>query len=351
MLPERPSGYRAPKRISCCNNDCSVIGGEYSKNQCDDCPPPPLEPEHAACFWCFPTIVDSDPTVLDGFGFRGTVAPNVAPSPGNTEFVAQVAGSSQAPFRSVFSVSADKAAALNNAVGYVEGSPTLTPRLNAKDIGITLSAGLDPDGYSLSRTSNMVYYDETNTTAFVPNNIGALTGFPENRVEVLRANVYRNLDNRDVNFRCYYVGSYQHTTDKPKAKENCLKRYGYTGAAELTSCLLCDPVNYRILPTPDAFTDNVIEPYQDKIKGGLYAPFPPLWGRITYNWDKTTCNPARQEYRRHTYNLNLFTDSNIKSIVTAFLLKTGKGWLNQFLSEYDLYELGKENPKNESLWS
>ena len=333
-----------------------LTDGDFPNDTCEGCVtvPPGNEP-HAACFWCFPILLDSN--ILsnrDDAGNRLAAPPNIGDTePGlGTEdaHVTQVANASQAPFRSVFSVSADKAVALNDAAGYVEGSSTLSPRDNATMIGITLPAGLNPNGYSLSRTSNILYYDETNTSTFAPENIGSITGFPEIRGEVLRANVYRDLDKRDVNFRCYYVGSYQHTTDKPKAKENCLKRYGYTGSEELNSCVLCDPVNYRILPEPDQFTDNVIEPYQDKIKGGLYAPFPPLWGRITYRWEESTCNPARQEYRRNTYNLNLFTDSNIKSIVTAFLLKTGKGWLNQFLSEYDSYELGKENPKNRELY-
>ena len=211
-----------------------LTDGEYPKENCDDCVPP-VEPEHAACFWCFPILLDSNPQTVyrDSAGNRLAAPPNIGdttPGIGQEDaHVTQVANASQAPFRSVFSVSAAKAAALNDAAGYVEGSSTLSQRDNATMIGITLPAGLNPNGYSLSRTSNILYYDETDTSTFAPENILPITGFSEIRVEVLRANVYKNLDNRDVNFRCYYVGSYQHNTDKPKAKENCLKRYGYTG--------------------------------------------------------------------------------------------------------------------------
>jgi hypothetical protein len=339
------------------NTPCEQLSTDFPNDICDCVTVPPGNEPHAACFWCFPILLDSNILMYrDSAGNRLAAPPNIGDTnPGlGTEdaHVRQVSAASQAPFRSVFSVSADKAAALNDAAGYVEGRDTLLPRsnANANTIGITLPAGLNPNGYSLSRTSNILYYDETDTAAFISRNIGRETGLNGIIGEVLRADVYRNLDNRDVNFRCYYVGSYQHTTDKPKAKENCLKRYGYTGAAELSSCVLCDPVDYSILPE-QPFVDNVIEPYQDKIKGGFYAPFPPLWGRITYKWKTGTCNPAREEFRCNTYNLNLFTDSNIKSIVTAFLLKKGKGWLNDFLTEYDSYDqFGPDsNLKNQEL--
>ena len=321
-----------------------ITSGEYPKDICDDCVPP-IEPEYAACFWCFPILLDSN--ILsnqDDAGNRLAATPNIGIDfpgiPANDPHVRQVSAASQAPFRSVFSVSADKAAALNAAAGYVEGSSTLLlqPNANAAVIGITLPAGLNPNGYSLSRTSNILYYDETNTSAFDPSEIGTINVTVG---EVLNAFVYSNESSRDINFRCNYVGSYEHTTDKLKARENCLKRYGYTTEVnQLTNCLLCDPVNYNVISS-NPFTPDQIEPYQDKIKDGLYAPFPPLWGRITYTWDRLAC--SQEEYKQNTYNLNLFTPSNINSIVTAFLLKKGKTWLNEFLTAYD------SNPDQKNL--
>jgi hypothetical protein len=334
-----------------------LTNGEYPNDDCEGCVtvPPGNEP-HAACFWCFPILLNTNQNIVDEVGNRLPALPNIGdtkPGLGQEDaHVTQVARASQAPFRSVFSVSADKAAALNNAAGYVEGSPTLIPRPNANAdiIGITLPAGLNPDGYRLSRDSNMLYYDETTNTSFAGRSIGFETGWI-GPGEVLKANVYKNQDGRDVNFRCNYVGSYEHNTDKVEARKNCLERYGYTGS-EINSCVLCDPVNYRILPEQNQFILNEIEPYQNKfIYDGLYAPFPPLWGRITYTWEEATCGPARHKFLKVTSNLNLFTSRNIQSIVTAFLLKKGKGWLHEFLTEYDSYDQQgpNPNPKNQEL--
>jgi|688.fasta_scaffold22695_4 hypothetical protein len=327
------------------DNSCATLGAgtEFTLDKCDCIELPPEDPEFAACFWCFPIIVNSDPTVLNTDGNRSIIPPNAPPSPSNSEFAEQVAGSSQAPFRSVFSVPQSKAILLDAAAGYVENDFSILPLFNANAsiIGITLPAGLNPAGYALSRDNNILYYDETNTSAFAPSFIG--TAVPNNVGEVLNATVGlvtsapSTLISTDINFRCNYVGSYKTSSNKVETRENCLKRYGYTTSEQLTNCLLCDPVNDNIPYTdlsnevPKSVTK--IEPYQDRIKAGLYAPFPPLWGRITYKYGQSTCTKAL--YKKNTYNLNLFKNSNIKDIVHEFLLQRGKTWLKTFLDRYD----------------
>ena len=326
------------------DNSCATLGAgtEFTLDKCDCIPLPPEDPEYAACFWCFPAIVNSDPTVLNVIGNRDIVSPNVAPSPGNTEFVAQVAGSSQAPFRSVFSIPRSKALLLDAAAGYVNND-AIAPlnNANASTIGITLPAGLNPAGYNLSCDNTMLYYDETDTSAFNPDFIG--TAVPSNRGEVLNARVGpvtfvpTTPINTDIIFRCNYVGSYEKGTSTAETRENCLRRYGYTTSEELANCLLCDPVNdniqYRDLSNESDLTVSKIEPYQDRIKAGLYAPFPPLWGRITYKYGQSGCNTA--VYKKNTYNLNLLTTLNRRNMIHDFMMQRGKTWLKTFLDSYD----------------
>ena len=320
-----------------------ITSGEYPKDICDDCVPP-IEPEYAACFWCFPILLNSDPTVVDQAGNRLQELPNAIPLPfPDTEFVQQVAGASQAPFRSVFSVPRSKAILLDAAAGYVDNNIQILSNASASVVGITLPAGLNPAGYSLFRDSNILYYDETNTSAFNPSSIG--TSVPNNRGEVLNATI-STVKNRDINFRCSYVGSYEKGLST-ETRENCLRRYGYTTPEELANCLLCDPVNdnisYTDLSNEFPLTLNKIEPYQDKIKAGLYAPFPPLWGRITYKYGQSTCTKAL--YKKNTYNLKLISDPNIRNLVTAFMTQQGKTWLKPFLDTYDTVIV-----KNRELW-
>ena len=325
------------------DNSCATIGGIFNLDACDCVPPPPEDPEFAACFWCFPILLNSDPTVVDQAGNRLQELPNAIPSPSDFDFVRQVAGASQAPFRSVFSVPRSKALLLDAAAGYVDNNIQILFNASASAVGITLPAGLNPAGYSLFRDSNILYYDETNTSAFTPSFIG--TSVPNNIGEVLNATI-STVKNRDINFRCSYVGSYEKGLST-ETRENCLKRYGYTTPEELANCLLCDPVNdnisYTDLSNEDPLTLNKIEPYQDRIKAGLYAPFPPLWGRITYKYGRSSCTTA--VYKKNTYNLKLISDSNTRNLVTAFITQQGKTWLKPFLDTYDTV-VGK----NKELW-
>ena len=336
------------------NTPCEELSTSFPNDTCDCVTVPPGNESHVACFWCFPILLDSNILMnLDSAGNRLAAEPNIGiPDPGKVgqedPHIHQVWGGSQAPFRSVFSVSATMARELDTAAGYAEGNTTILsqPNANASTINITLPAGVNLNGYSLSRSSDMLYYDETDLSQFNYTHIGIIN---DPIGEVLSTRTSNNGEQeRDINFRCYYVGSFEHSADKPTARDKCLARYGYA-VEQRDKCLLCDPVKYRILNSlGSADPDNGIEPYQDKIRNGFYAPFPPLWGRITYTDDRGTCNS--QDYSSDTYNLNLFKFSNIRSIVTAFLLKRGKYWLNEFLTGYDSRPLTGANPENKELY-
>jgi hypothetical protein len=294
------------------STDCSEIGGEYSKNVCDDCPPP-TEPEYAACFWCFPHI---------GTAADSTPAP-AQPTPNEPGWLAWSQDTAQAPFRSVFSVTQTKANALDATV---TGANTAVTGVG---VGITLPAGLDSAGYTVYRQTNELYYTESNITTFQHSILGTTVDEP------LRA---KTSTSTETKFRCYYVGSYEQNVDPVQNRINCLRRYGYTAANEQTDCQLCDPVaedtTYQTTfdPTSERTLDK-IEPYQAIIKAGLHAPFPPIWGRITYAYGQFGCSQGL--FKKQTTNLRLLNSPDRRAMMNSFKAGTGKLWLQTFLNSYD----------------
>ena len=136
-------------------------------------------------------------------------------------------------------------------------------------------------------------------------------------------------------FKCYYVGSYTKTNDLAVTRKRCLTRFGYTPEQQI-DCKLCDPIQSVALSVPPNSPPippdspiptgaDTIEPYQDEIQSGILAPFPPLWGRITYKFDLKTCQTTR--VARTTHNLRLL---NYKTI-TDMCLATFNGELKYFI--------------------
>jgi len=291
------------------STDCRDIGGIYINENCD-CPPP-VEPEYAACFWCFPHVG----TASSSTPASATVTPN---DPSWNSFTRDTA---QAPFRSVFSVTKAKATALDAAVS---GADLIT----GDGAGITLPAGLAPAGYVVYRQSTELYYIESNlNAAFAHSQISTDVDEP------LRARA-----NTITRFKCYYVGSYEQNADPIQNKINCLTRYGYTTPAEQDDCQLCDPVvdDITYQTTSDLTSTRTldkIEPYQARIKAGLHAPFPPIWGRITYVYGKFGCNGGG--FKKQTTNLRLLSFIERQTMMNSFRAGTGKYWLEGFLNRYD----------------
>ena len=294
------------------STDCLEIGGDYSKNECDDCPPP-TEPEYAACFWCFPHI---------GTAADSTPAP-AQPTPNEPGWLFWSQDTAQAPFRSVFSVTQTKA---NQLDATVTGANTAVTGVG---VGITLPAGLDSAGYTVYRQTNELYYTESNITTFQHSILGTAVDEP------LRA---KTSTSTETKFRCYYVGSYEQNVDPVQNRINCLTRYGYTTPNEQTDCQLCDPVaedtTYQTTfdPTSERTLDK-IEPYQAIIKAGLHAPFPPIWGRITYAYGKFGCSQGL--FKKQTTNLRLLHSPDRRAMMNSFKAGTGKFWLETFLNRYD----------------
>lgn len=135
-------------------------------------------------------------------------------------------------------------------------------------------------------------------------------------------------------FKCYYIGSYNKTNNPAQTRAKCLTRFGYD-VNQQTDCKLCDPISSVSLTIPDGYQappNSVfptqipkIEPYQDEIQDGILAPFPPLWGRITYKFDRQVCFNSR--HARITHNLRLL---NYKTI-TDMCLATFDGELKYFM--------------------
>jgi len=288
-----------------------LTNGEYPNDDCIDCIPP-LEPEYAACFWCFPHI---------GTASSSEPAP-AQPTPNEPGWLSRSQDTAQAPFRSVFSVTQTKADALDAAVSGIDS-------IVGGGVGITLPAGLDSAGYVVYRQSGELYYTESDITTFEHSILGTTVDEP------LRA---KTSTSTQTKFRCYYVGSYEQNVDPVQNRINCLERYGYNTTAEQNDCQLCDPVaedtTYQPTFNPSSErTLDKIEPYQSVIKDGLHAPFPPIWGRITYNYGKFGCSNGL--FKKQTTNLRLLSFIDRKSMMNSFRVGTGKLWLETFLIRYD----------------
>jgi hypothetical protein len=150
-------------------------------------------------------------------------------------------------------------------------------------------------------------------------------------------------------FYCSYIGSYAKTNseqNEQQNKTNCLKRFGYTGDY-LSIATLCDPIEEEDTTPSDvepwwsflASEYNVglgfsrVEPYQETIKQGNYAPFPPIWGRITYTNQARGCLSELKKWV--SGNLNLLPYDDILNMINSFRGgQTGPYWWKNYFSKY-----------------
>lgn len=262
--------------VECTGKTCQQLADEGKLNNTaliyDHCQ---CGERHAACFWCFHRGDDMGP----GYMYN-----------------------SQAPYRSVILVTPQVISSLD------QGLPTtIKPKSQVEQqVQFTFA----PDGTKIPfYTEN---WDNLNT--------GISTGFGLNHILGLKGN-----------FRCYYVGGYLYDPETPQQnRTNCLNKFGYTDP----TCKICDPVDefkYNETPTTRA-TVSSVEPYSDEIRAGLYAPFPPMWGRMTYSRGYVTCR--RGEYRKKTYNLKLLKTSEILDMCVYARTGILSSYLENILTKY-----------------
>lgn len=242
----------------------------------------------AACFWCFPIAGQYDST---GIGTLGTSNVSITEvSNPNGAWADYIVDKSYAPYRSVVFVNEATSILLENSVA---GSAI------PSDINVKLLSGKDKTvKFEKLQSSNKYYpYYEEIPSVDVNQNplrpLGSSTDGSTTIPEVIGP-VYSVGNN--VKFKCYYVSNYEFLTDDADSikKEKCLKAIGYdTSKANEAACELCDQlsdIDGRFYPQPQSLTFTNLEPYHNDFKSRkLFAPFPPVWGRITYNLASFQC--------------------------------------------------------------
>ena len=247
----------------------------------------------AACFWCFP-VIDNSTTLRPTDNTR-------------YEWLARAQRQAQAPYRSVLLVDPTTRDSLNSGLS---GFTVESKAGNASVVNVDLSSGLS-------------YYDEVWI----------------NDPGVDEVQSWTNTDPYHVTsvigtFRCYYLGSYDYdAANAENNKQECLKKFGYEGD---TQCKLCDPIEpITYKPNYYATTEvqiNNVEPYSDVIRNGAYAPFPPLWGRISYAYSISSCGFGK--FYKSTSNLRLLDDTAIIDLCVTTKNGNLKYYMYDVIQEY-----------------
>lgn len=282
------------------NKSCVDLSKESGLNYPDEeCTRPEYCGNRVACFWCFPVtnqydstgrLVLNDGTPID-FPDIVEVTRNkpVTQATDLTVWKDKVTKGSYAPYRSVALVSEETADALENAIKN-NILPTTTT--------INLLSGVEKTVKFEKLPSSNKYYPYYEEIPSVdvnrnPLRLGSSTDGSTKIPEVIGP-VYSVGNN--VAFKCYYVSNYEFLTDDADSikKEKCLKAIGYdTSKPNEAACELCDQlsdIDGRFYPQPQSLTFTNLEPYHNDFKSRkLFAPFPPVWGRITYNLASFQC--------------------------------------------------------------
>jgi hypothetical protein len=322
--------YKACENCQCdsqiipANEQCPD-GYENSSCDCDTS----VCDRQIACFWCFPQI-NSNIT-------------NSSPLSG-TSWGAFAARHMQAPYRAVAFLNSETLTKLNN---YTNQSEPLS---------ITLPS---PDG-STTRAVNILtqQYTENSFTYEIPYFVETLTSNTNINVANLPtapATIHSNPLSVTGSYRCYYIGSYQHSTANPiENRTRCLNAFGYQNVNQ-QKCKLCDKIeeiNYQLLPTPanpeGIYNITSVEPYSRVINDySAYAPFPPLWGRITQAWETQYCGLGL--YFRETLNLRLMSDQRILEMCHSARTGELKGFMHKLMQKFKSGYQGKNEILNDMV--
>jgi hypothetical protein len=299
------------------NLPCSVAAPDYPFESCD-CSNS-TEGSHVACFWCFPD------TRIDGSTDTSGNNPYL-PNGIGSDWYNHSRHGGQAPYRAVFVVSEEDNTKLNDAIGTTDSVSFTIPHPKFTTVEVK------KDSYENGGVSGKrgLYYIEDWTNRLSPTNF-IPSGLESNPISV------------SGKFYCSFVGSYVRTIDPAQNKINCLERFGYTSESEKQNCKLCDPlttIRYKTrYDLGNTITLDKLEPYHNEVKC-LAAPFPPIWGRITYSKDYTDC--AKGKYLKETTNLNLLNRSDTVNMINSFYDGNGKTFWNNLTANYI------NNPNNQT---
>lgn len=286
---------------STCEGNCQqlaesgIVGSEYINDICN-C----SVLGNAACFWCFPWAGNESPDEADYNPENFTIF----------NWLNVVQRRSQAPYRSVILVNQE-------IIDSLESETVQGFNINSKNG--TKPVLIDP-------SNGIKYYDEIWTFTSIPS---------EDKVD---SSLHRfgnyHVTSYIGRFRCYYIGQYDYNPTTPEDnRSNCLSAFGYSGEGQVT---LCDPVpqvTYQPIFSEVTKTVEKIEPYQEELDSGIYAPFPPVWGRISYARGFGSCGSGN--YRKATTNLRLMNNTMITELCNA--AKTGelKYYMDTIVQRYE----------------
>lgn len=303
-----PDGYE--------NNNCNC-----SDFECD---------RQVACFWCFPEI---NPNMSSFSPTDSTVG----------SWRAFSARHMQAPYRAVAFVNSEIRSKLDS-VSEESANITITlPKLTESDITrqiTTQTQEVTVDG----QTYQLPYFNLTLPSNF---NVSA------NNLPMAR-DISTTPISVSGSYRCYYIGAYQHdTANGSNNRDRCLNAFGYQNVNK-QKCKLCDKmdqVQYELPVTVQAGEQYVlssVEPFSVVINDySAFAPFPPLWGRITYGWENKACRMGF--FVRQTNNLRLMSDQMIIEMCHAARTGELKGFMHKIIQKYESNYSGKTEVLNDMV--
>jgi len=274
------------------DSSCSQSNPDYPNETCE-CTSVPEN--YTACFWCFPDT---------------TINPH---TPGTIEWLNHASHAGQAPYRAVFLVSEEDNTKLTDSM---IGTTSLSFTLPHPKFG---TVTVQKDQLNFPNRSSYYIEDWSTRSAgtdIVPTGLSVVAGTKAGVLSV------------SGKFYCSFVGSYASTNDSNQNKISCLERFGYTTDGEKEKCKLCDPIpeiKYKTrFDSGNTITLNKFEPYYAELNSGLRAPFPPIWGRITYVKDYISCRNGK--FLKETSNLSLLSDADIRPMINEFYGGSGKYW-------------------------
>lgn len=287
-----------------CDGNCEtlaangIVGSEYIYESCN------CSDVNAACFWCFPYAEEIPSAISPILNTR-------------YEWLKIATEYAQAPYRAVLMVNS----AAINSLNSTEYVPPF--EIESSNRGSKL----------ITRDEDLLYFTEEWENSNSVDRINSALHQVFNLSELISD--YHVLSHTGK-FRCYYVGSYAPDLETSENnKQLCLNSFGY-GNDE--NCKLCDPVQPLEYETPlgsgQTQTITRFEPYHNELNNlNYFAPFPPVWGRITYSRSWASCGTS--SFEKATTNLRLMPISMIKDLCLKTKQGDLKSFMNNIISKYE----------------
>lgn len=335
-----------------CTQQGGVVGSNGSSCANNPCQGPT---EFVACFWCFPDVRENNPyragqqynPNVPGLNLNETQQGQWTNNEQFTSWAAHNLHASQAPYRSAILVTPEKKRLLDQSIAGI-----------TVEWGGIQGPGLSFD-YPMSQVkpiAEMVYDNErgyhylenfSSLPWLTENDYRKKSGNVDNVKNKAMKQVYGSIGGNIISaggtFYCSYVGAYPKNQNNTITKKMCVNRFGYTGDYA-SIATICDDVvdDEGIIPSEIppvwgyaanqyelSLGFNKIEPYQNTIKSGIYAPFPPIWGRLTYTNQLETCSAITKKWG--SINLNILPQDEVLSMITSFKGgTTGPQWWKNY---------------------